>query len=112
MYAITRQVYPDSQFNYDSILTINTIPEGPLSNYTKQINISPKRISAFQSRSSTQCVYALCNPSNNELLTLNDLPVFFTYCLANGYTINTDITKMLNAQMQTNPVICYISYNI
>jgi hypothetical protein len=112
MYEIKSQIYSNTQFNYYNILSINTMPTGPLSKYTKQLNISPQRISAFRTRSDTHCIYALYNPNNNELLTLNDLPIFFTFCHANGYSINTDITNMLNSQTQTNPIICYIQYTL
>ena len=48
MYSIQSEIYTDIYFNYKNILTINTIPDGPLINHTKQINIQQKRNSAFK----------------------------------------------------------------
>ena len=118
MYSIKSETYTDHYFNYKNILTINKIPLGPLSNYTKQINISPKRISAFRTNSEqNKCVYALYIESitnttdENQLYTLDALPNFLDFCKTNGYTIETSLTQLLNSQTkQLDSVICYISY--
>jgi hypothetical protein len=111
MYSITSQAYTDPYFNYKNILTINKIPTGTLANYTKKINISPQRISAFRTRAEeTTCVYAIYNTTTNELLTIDELPEFFSFCKINGYKIETEITQMLsNNQLQMKNIICYIS---
>jgi hypothetical protein len=114
MYSIKSETYTDHYFNYKNILTINKIPQGPLSNHTKQININPKRISAFRANSEqNKCVYALYTTTmnENELYTIETLPDFFTFCKTNGYTIETNLTQLLNQQTkQLDSVICYISY--
>ena len=118
MYAVKSETYTDHYFNYKNILTINKIPLGPLSTYTKQLHISPKRISAFRTNSEqNKCVYALYTDSitnttnENQLYTLETLPDFFTFCKTNGYTIETSLTQLLNNQTkQLDSVICYISY--
>ena len=118
MYSIKSETYADHYFNYNNILTINAIPLGPLAIHTKQINISPKRISAFRTNSEqNKCVYALYNNTStptyneNQLYTLETLPDFFTFCKNNGYTIETNLTQLLNNQTkQLDSVICYISY--
>jgi hypothetical protein len=116
MYAVKSETYTDHYFNYKNILTINKNPIGPLSTYTKEINISPKRISAFRTNSEqNKCVYALHRDANtkneNQLYTLETLPEFFTFCKTNGYTIETNLTQLLNNQTkQLDSVICYISY--
>ena len=111
MYSITSETYTDSYFNYKNILIINQMPVGPLANYTKRINISPHRISAFRTRAEqTNCVYTIYNTITNEPLTINELPDFFTLCKNNGYKIETELTQMLNNnQKQLKNVICYIS---
>jgi hypothetical protein len=119
MYSIKSETYADHYFNYKNILTINAIPLGPLANHTKQINISPKRISAFRTNSEqNKCVYALYNSTTttthneNQLYTVETLPDFFTFCKTNGYTIETSLTQLLNNQAkQLDSVICYISYS-
>ena len=110
MYAITSQVYTDLQYNYKNILVINQMPLGPLAQFTKRLNIEPRRISAFRSPNEQQnCIYALYS-STGELFTLNELPDFFTFCQANNYKIETELTQMLNEnKTQLKNVICYIS---
>ena len=110
MYSISSHPYTDLYFNYQTILVINQIPAGPLAQYTKQLHINPRRISAFNLQNkSKSCVYALYN-TQHELLTVADLADFFSFCQMNGYKIETDLTNMTNKQAQLNPVICYISY--
>ena len=109
MYSISIHTYTDLYFNYQTILVINQIPDGPLAQYTKQLHIDPRRISAFKQNINQSCVYALYN-TKHELLTIADLAEFFTFCQTNGYKIESEITNMTNTQKQLNPVICFISY--
>ena len=117
MYSIKSETYADHDFNYKNILTINAPPLGPLANHTKQLNISPKRISAFRANSDQpKCVYALYNntttSNETQLYTLETLPDFFTFCTNKGYTIETSLTQLLNNQSKhLDNVICYISYS-
>jgi hypothetical protein len=113
MYAITSQAYSDLDYNYKNILTISQMPAGPLAAITKRLNIYSQRISAFRAPIDlNHCVYALYN-SQNELLTVNELPYFFTFCQANNYKVETELTQMLNKNTtQLKNVICYISYTI
>ena len=106
IYAISKQVYSDAQYEYKNILVINAIPDGPLAAYTRCLKIGFNRVSAFQKQ---QQVYGLYNTAH-ELFTLDNLPDFFTFCLSLGYKLETELTQMLNAENQLNPVICYISY--
>jgi len=111
MYSIQSEIYTDIYFNYKNILTINTIPDGPLINHTKQINIQQKTNSKFKTNNAqNKCVYALYN-INNELYTLDTISDFFLLCKQNGYIIDTQLTQMVNNQKQLNSIICYISYN-
>jgi hypothetical protein len=112
MYAISKQVYTDNEYVYKNILTINAIPQGPLANYTRCLNLAYNRVSAFQTRANAAQtpVYALYNDAH-ELFTLAQLPEFFTFCQTHNYTIEKELTQMLNSQAsQLNSVICYISY--
>jgi hypothetical protein len=111
-YTISRVTYADNQYNYINILSIDPLPQPtePLAFYVKQLHIPAYRISAFRPRTESDCIYALCNTAG-DLLTINNLSTLFTFCRANGYTIETDITNMVNGQPQTNQIICYISFN-
>ena len=111
MYSIKSEAYTDSYFNYKNILIINQMPAGPLANYTKRINISPHRISAFRTRAEqSKCVYAIYHSITNEPVTIDELPDFFTLCQTNGYKVETELTQLLNNnQTQMKNIICYIS---
>jgi hypothetical protein len=111
MYAITSQVYTNLQFDYKNILTINKMPQGPMAQITRRLNIEPRRISAFRAPNEQHnCVYALYNSDNNEPWTVNELPDFFTFCQANNYKVETELTQMLNKNTtQLKNVLCYIS---
>ena len=98
---------------YQNIITLNTIPPGPLGKMVVQINV-PK-LSEFQSvstnvldlppsRNGGRCIYALMRyPKGSRLQTVknanmymsaNDIPAVYGYLKANGYTIDTSLTKM------------------
>jgi hypothetical protein len=111
MFAISSHVYTDLQYDYKNILVIQPMPTGPLASIVQRISIDPKSISAFRSSNEhTNCVYALTKNNGQELLTVNDLPYFFSFCLENNYKVETALTEMLNKNTtQLKKVICYIS---
>ena len=97
---------------YQNIITLNAIPPGPLGNLVAPINV-PK-LSEFQtvspmafgssSRTSGRCIYALMRypkgsrqqsvKNANMYMSANDIPVVYGYLKANGYRIDTSLTKM------------------
>ena len=92
---------------YQQIITLDAIPQGPLSDLVSPINV-PK-LSTFQSFNnlvSTQnCVFALlrypklsykANYKNSDsFMTADDLPSLFSYLLSNGYTIQENLSDLM-----------------
>jgi hypothetical protein len=118
---------------YKNIVTINFIPQGPLSTFVRKIHFP--RLSPFKEPSGSgsccnqikTCGYALttiqnglpfpCNKINNNLMTVDEVPNLISFLLSNGYTVDTSITKLFNSsdiRFQTdtgNKLICFITYN-
>ena len=103
---------------YKNIVTINLFPKGPLQNLVKQVKFYP--LSPFKQdycNRETNCGLALCSLQQpNIMMTVDEVPILFSFLLANGYSIDTSITKMLNdsdIRFQTNnanKLICFITY--
>lgn len=96
---------------YHNIITLSDMPSGPLSNMVTTIS-SPK-LSPFQylnnSNNPNNCIYVLlrypkqsCGGGNGYLrhpeffMGADDIPSIFGYLRTNGYSIDTEITKMMN----------------
>ena len=97
--------------NYQNIITFSNMPDGPLSNMVSMIS-SPK-LSSFQylnnGNNVNNCIYVLLRyPKNNcgggngclknpdFFMGSDDIPSIFGYLRTNGYSIDTEITKMMN----------------
>ena len=93
-YAIfSRPYYNAYDQKYTNILTINKNPEGELRKITKQIKFFP--LSPFKRLEQEQCGYGFCLEAN-KLATTNEIPELFFFLMTNGYTIDTNLTKMMN----------------
>jgi hypothetical protein len=94
--------------SYQNIITLSSMPTGPLSNMVTTIN-TPK-LSSFQTigdfnNNPFNCTYVLLrypvNSGKNPLkcydffMGADDIPSIFAYLIENGYKIDTDLTKML-----------------
>ena len=93
--------------SYQQIITLDAIPQGPLSDMVSPISV-PK-LSTFQSfhtlASPQSCVYALLRyPKNSykanfknpdSFMTADDIPSLFSYLLSNGYTIQEDLSNLM-----------------
>lgn len=90
---------------YVSALTLNTMPDGPLSN-TVRIYNTPN-LSPFQTFTNTinspdNCTYILMKyPKGNKSISKNwmlseDIPTVFSYLQSNNYNIDTSLTKLMN----------------
>jgi len=124
---------------YKNIITINLPPQGPLRQIVRKVKFNP--LSPFsQSNSNSNCNrmntcgLALqsigngtgigtgvggncCNLGGGcNLMVVDEIPDLFSYLLSNGYTIDTKITNMLNAnniEFNANnqkTLICFITY--
>lgn len=124
--------------NYQNIITFNNMPDGPLSNMVSMIS-SPK-LSPFQyldtCNNPNNCIYVLlrypknncgggngCLKNHDFFMGSDDIPSIFGYLKTNGYSIDTEITKMMNKSMVRiggisdtrfsgdRKMICMFSYN-
>lgn len=103
VYALYIQPYYDQNSQqYTNIITINTMPDGPLANYVSNIRFN--RLSDFKQFSNNcnpLCIYAIktitgvsCN--NFNLLSSEQLNDLINFLIQNNYTINKDLTKIMN----------------
>lgn len=128
-YTLTSQVYLDrfSQ-NYKNIIMINDIPEGPLKYFVRRIKIPP--LSPFQrdqrEYSLQKCGLALTTfvnrhvdinaniDTNNDCFMITDeIPDLFLFLSEYGYTIDTNITTMMNlseVKLTNRNIICFFKY--
>tara|TARA_Y100000992_G_C20926584_1_gene332387 strand:+ start:206 stop:550 length:345 start_codon:yes stop_codon:yes gene_type:complete len=110
-YAIHSQLYYNIDKEYQSIFTIDRNPPNsdPLNNIIKTIQSS--NLSAFHNNTKS-CILAILNPNNNfEFLNKTQLPLLFSFLSQNGYTIDTNLTKMLVDINRKNNLICIIHKN-
>ena len=98
---------------YQEVITLSDMPTGPLSNMVSLIRTD--KLSSFQntpvgspSMFSYGCNFVLCRypcknghissmKNSNMFMFADDIPKVFSFLIANGYTIDTSITEMLNS---------------
>ena len=96
--------------NYQNIITFSDIPDGPLANMVTMIS-SPK-LSQFQylnnGNNVNNCIYVLLRYPKQScggngaikhpdfFMGAHDIPSIFGYLRTNGYSIDTETTKMMN----------------
>lgn len=93
-YIISNETY---YFNnkYQKIFTIDRLPKGKLSTIVKQTNTMKR--SEFQPNESN-CILALYNPiHHNRLLKHTDEGVLLSFLQQNGYTVDTELTKIIKS---------------
>jgi len=103
------------------------MPDGPLGNMVSRQSF-PK-LSPFQENNQTmrdQCIYTLLryskertepNMKNREIfMNGEDVPSLFSYLSSNGYTIESDLTRLMfdsdlkNASPRYRKLICYATF--
>ena len=100
---------------YRNILILNNEPIEPLKQITKRITLN--KLSPFQSNNmeckNRNCVIGITKINNkNELMCIDDLPELFEFLINNNFTIDENMTKILqksNVRMYGN-LICFIKY--
>ncbi len=100
---------------YTNILVLNKYPDGPLKTISKQIR--QNKLSPFEANTNLcpkpNCVIAITQINNyNELMCIDQLPNLFEFLINNGYTIDNNVTKILqktNVKMN-GEFICIIKY--
>ena len=99
---------------YKKIIVITPKPTDiSLLDITKTIN--KVKLSPFKENSpccsQVNCIYTIMNPNNkSEMLHVQDVAFLFSYLITNGFTINTDITRiMLESTVKIDNLICFIT---
>ena len=103
---------------YQNIITLSGRPVGPLSDFVTTLSypkLSPFQESGQMLSPNSTCLHGLIRyPNNNNYTVKNsdyflgsdDIPNLFSFLLDNGYSIESNLTKML----YKSPVsICWIS---
>jgi hypothetical protein len=116
IYQIKKVVHYDSYNKwYDNIITISPTPDFTTELYLKKITklIHIEKLSPFKGHHKDNhkdiCHYAFIN-NCHELSTIDDIPTIFSLLIANGFKIETDITKMLqDSSVKIKDLICIIS---
>lgn len=116
------QPYLDSYNQcYKNIITVNLMPQGPLSRYVRRINFPP--LSTFKGNDCwgyKNCGLALVSPLHNNncgLMIVDEVPDLISFLVSHGYSVDTSITKMLNSSdirfdtQNANKIICVVTYN-
>ena len=114
-YQLSAHIYLDSVDQcYKKIIVINTMPKGPLRPLIKTLH--NKKLSPFKSNSNCccsepACLLAILNPQTHSLLCMKDIATLFSFITSNGYTIDSQLTKiMLKTTEKLDKLICFISY--
>lgn len=102
IYTVSAEPFLNSYYkNYQTILTVDRMPVGPISAHVKRIN-SPK-LSPFISNPFDNCTFAFVrNPNSfsmkgaNPFLTELDIPSLMGFLRANGYTIDMETVKIMH----------------
>ena len=121
-FTIIAQPYLDTyNKNYINILTLNVVPQGPLSQFVRRIQfpqLSPYQQKYQQNNCGNDCGLALvklggCYTGNN-LMTPNELPDLFSFLTSNGYQIETQLTNLMNQSevkiSDNRRVVCAATY--
>jgi hypothetical protein len=128
-FSLFSQPYLD-RFNqcYKNIIVINLQPQGPLSEFVSRVQFPP--LSEFKQPGQCdplrQCGLALrsldgyCSmgcKKTDDLMITDEVPNLISFLVANGYTVDTSITKMFNNSdirfdiNVGNKLICFVTYN-
>lgn len=111
IYEIKKYTYLNKlNDQYIECISINDKPVGELEHYVKKIN--ENRLSPYEINK-RECVYVMCDPINRqEILQYKDIIKFFNLLQKYNYSINNELTKMVQkSSSKNNDIICYIHYN-
>ena len=122
-FTLSTQVYYD-QFmqTYYNIIVVNTMPSGPLSRIVRRIQTPIMRtfnapMNGWNTYDRKPCLFALMalHPSNySSYMSVEEVPNLLSYLLANGYKVDTSITKLLSrgeVRYTDGNVIAFVTYN-
>jgi hypothetical protein len=113
-YTLTIEPYLNTYSKqYENIIVIDKMPAGPLSQLVSHVK-SP-RLSPFTEPTNNCCKFAIRRHYNreNNFLTADDVPSLLAYLSANGYTINSEITKIVQkTNYNKKHFICVFYYSV
>ena len=113
-FTIISQPYYDQYCKqYQNILMVNVVPEGPLGHLIRRLQLPRLYREGSNYNGIEGCGLAITNPfpnnrsfsnnynnnnnyCNNGLLTPNEIPDLYSFLTANGYQIETQLTNMMN----------------
>ena len=90
---------------YQNVITLSAMPDGPLADLVTSVSVS--KLSRFQEAGlgmyTSNCAFVLLRyPKNmgslkcaDYFMSADDIPAVFSYLQNHGYTIDTNLTKML-----------------
>ena len=112
---------------YKNIVVVNLKPQGPLADLVRFVKFPP--LSEFKQPGPCSplkdCGYAImsldgcnagCGKFGSDLMVVDEVPNLIAFLMANGYTVDTSITKMFNASdikfsnFNTSKLIAFITY--
>jgi hypothetical protein len=101
---------------YTKILCVNAVPPGPLAARVKTVR--PPRLSGLSGRGrGSNCIHAITRAGCPcSYMTPDDLPELFAFLAANGYTVDTGLTKLAakhqpgGGDANANSLVCIISH--
>tara|TARA_B110000008_G_C16715663_1_gene462662 strand:+ start:193 stop:555 length:363 start_codon:yes stop_codon:yes gene_type:complete len=114
IYKVKSEVYLDKRNEcYKKIIVIEPDPNDPtINNIIKKV--SRNRLSEFEEFSPccprSNCFPAVMDPDNtNEFLSIDNIDKLFTILIANLYTIDYNLSKLLmKSQVEIPNLICFI----
>jgi len=119
---LTQPFYDQYNQCYKNIVTINSIPDGPLNAFVRRIQFP--RLSPFQQEGPCnpiqKCGLALSsinghasNGHASNYMTPDEIPDLFAFLSSNGYQIETQLTNMMSqndVKLTNNRIICLATY--
>ena len=100
--------------SYYQILTLNTVPNGPLKNYIKQISIkNTSRINMAKNYCSYVITKNILNNTSNSNITnfinnkfnyctIEDITQVYDFLINNNYIINNELTNIIKSFLSAN----------
>ena len=97
---------------YKSVVSLDIMPDGPISQCVFQAK--HPELSQFKYPYSATCRYYLTRyPSTKTYMERDDIPKIFSYLNANGYTINTSLTRLYrHNNTNTKELMCVVQYSV
>ena len=115
-YTLTIEPYLNTYSKqYENIIVIDKMPVGPLGQLVSRF--SSPRLSPFVDSIIDCCKFAIRRHytplHKGDFLTANDVPSLLSYLSTNGYTINSEITKIVQKTNYNNKhFVCVFYYSI